>query len=161
MFLIHGHDEAKRRELKEILETKLACRVVVMSEAPGKSRTLIEKLEEEAEPCNAGIAVLTPDDLVREKDAEYPQPRPNVLFELGWFVGRLGRARTLLVVKNGTKIPSDLHGIEQLQFRQDVAEAFLRLEKEVGEWCRGRPQPPEDLPSDERRHRPVGAIDND
>src|ERR1039457_1937211 len=57
--------------------------------------------------------VLTSDDLIRSRDLESFGPRDNVLFELGLFMGRLGRARTFLVHQSGVniKIPSDVSGV--------------------------------------------------
>lgn len=40
------------------------------------------------------VLVLTPDDIVVSRDKEHFGPRDNVVFELGLFMGRLGRART-------------------------------------------------------------------
>ena len=134
VFVIHGHDEAKWRELVDLLKNRLRLDVVVMQDAPGMSRTFIEKFEQEANKCNAAIAVLTPDDFVKSEDGEYGQPRPNVVFELGWFVGKCGRDRTLMVAKEGTRVPTDWLGIEQLRFTKDVEERYGKLENEINEW---------------------------
>lgn len=80
VFIIHGHDEAKRRELVDILTRRFGLEVVVMQERAGRSRTFIEKFEQEAVPCNAAIAVLTPDDVVTRVSESYAQPRPNVIY---------------------------------------------------------------------------------
>lgn len=134
VFIIHGHDEAKWRELKEMLEDRFELDVVIMQQQAGRSRTFIEKFEQEAKPCNAAIALLTPDDIIHEEGEECGQPRPNVVFELGWFAGKYGRHRTLMVVREGTKIPSDLFGIELIFFRKNVDEKIQQLEKEIKEW---------------------------
>ncbi len=134
VFIVHGHDEAKRRELKEILKDGFKLNPVIMMDEPGRSRTFIEKFEQEAQPCLAAVAVLTPDDVVMGNEGEHQQPRPNVLFEIGWFAGRLGRNRVLLVVKEGTQVPSDLYGIEQVRFRERVSERLAELEREINAW---------------------------
>jgi predicted nucleotide-binding protein len=141
VFIVHGHDEAKRRELVDLLTRRLGLETVVMQEQPGKSRTFIEKFEQEASSCNAAIAVVTPDDTVTHGDDAYQQPRQNVVYELGWFGGKWGRNRTLLVVKEGVKVPTDWLGIEQLRFRNDIEEVFFKLEREIKEW-RSSPAPP-------------------
>ena len=141
IFVIHGHDEAKQRELVHILEQRLHLDVVVMREHAGKSRTFIEKFEQVAEPCNAAIAIITPDDKVQARDGAYRQPRPNVVYELGWFAGRCGRERTLLLVKDGATVPSDWLGIEQLRFRENIEEVYLKLEREINEWRKTPEQP--------------------
>lgn len=140
VFIIHGHDEAKRRELKELLENRFGLEVVIMQEQAGQSRTLIEKFEDEAQQCNAAIALLTPDDVITEKDEG--QPRPNVMFELGWFAGKYGRSRTLMIVREGTRIPSDLYGIEVIPFAKAISEKIPDLEREIEVWKRGQPDLP-------------------
>lgn len=59
------------------------------------------------------ILILTPDDLVSERNVETFGPRDNVIFELGLFMGRLGRSRTFIVRQAGRKMkmPSDLDGV--------------------------------------------------
>jgi hypothetical protein len=134
VFIVHGHDEAKRRELVELLRTRFGLDPVVMKENPGRSKTFIEKFEDLAKECDAAIAVMTPDDVVNAPKDEYAQPRPNVLFELGWFAGHLGRDRTLMIAKEGVNIPSDLYGIEQIRFRNDISEKIPELERELEAW---------------------------
>lgn len=147
VFIIHGHDEAKRRELMSLLTDRFRLNAVVMQEKPGKSRTLIEKFEEEANQCNAAIAILTADDFVSNADTRYGQPRPNVIYELGWFAGKYGRSRTLMIVKNGTDIPSDLSGIEQIRFSEDISEKLLDLEQEIKAWSQPSKTATTDSPS--------------
>jgi len=64
------------------------------------------------------VLVLTPDDLVNSRDVETFGPRDNLLFELGLFMGRLGRARTFIVHQADIrmKIPSDLSGVTTAQY---------------------------------------------
>lgn len=64
------------------------------------------------------ILVLTPDDLVTVRDSATQQPRDNVLFELGLFMGKLGRERTFIVHGQGLdlKLPSDLAGVTAATF---------------------------------------------
>jgi len=75
--------------------------------------TFIETLVNALPRFDFAALVLTADDLVRSRDVEIMGPRDNVLFELGLFMGRLGRARTFLVHQAGEdlKIPSDLSGV--------------------------------------------------
>lgn len=134
VFLVHGHDEAKRRELVDLLKTRFGVEPVVMQEKPGRSRTFIEKFEAWAEECDAALAIITPDDVVNVADEQYGQARPNVLFELGWFAGRVGRHRTLMIVNEGVNIPTDLYGIEQVHFRVDISEKLIQLERELEAW---------------------------
>jgi len=62
---------------------------------------------------------------------EYAQARPNVIFELGWFYGRLSRERVCILFKEGTKIHSDLDGISRIQFQDSVLEKAVEIEREL------------------------------
>ncbi|HEY7089687.1 MAG TPA: TIR domain-containing protein [Tepidisphaeraceae bacterium] len=65
------------------------------------------------------VLVLTPDDLIASRDVTKLSPRDNVIFELGLFMGRLGRFRTFVVYNQDTdiKLPSDLAGVTAAKFR--------------------------------------------
>ena len=103
----------------------------LLRDQPGRGRTIIEKFEGEAGRAAYGIALLTPDDLVSTVEGAYSQPRPNVIFELGWFFGRLGRDRVCILFKEGTSLHSDLAGISRVSFPDSVEQAVLGLEGEL------------------------------
>jgi Predicted nucleotide-binding protein containing TIR-like domain len=73
------------------------------------SETLVNSLPR----FDFAVLVLTPDDFVNSRDVESLGPRDNVLFELGLFMGRLGRSRTFILHQSNShlKIPSDLSGM--------------------------------------------------
>jgi predicted nucleotide-binding protein len=81
------------------------------------------------------FAILTPDDMIRSRDNsteyEYLQPRPNVIFELGWFYGKLGRAKVCILHKKGAMIHSDLQGISHIQFNKSILEKVTEIESEL------------------------------
>lgn len=80
----------------------------------------IEALERGVNESDLGIAIAQPDDLVRSRERTQSTPRDNVIFELGFFMSRLGRARTLLLVPRGedVKLPSDFKGLTPLVYAQ-------------------------------------------
>jgi predicted nucleotide-binding protein len=79
--------------------------------------TFIETLVNELERFDFALLVITPDDFVRARDVEGFGPRDNVLFELGLFMGRLGRARTFLLHQSSSiKIPTDLSGMKAAKY---------------------------------------------
>ncbi|MEI6500595.1 MAG: nucleotide-binding protein [Armatimonadota bacterium] len=133
IFVAYGHDEGTALKLCRFVEKRLGLVPVLMSDLPGKSRTIIEKFEETAADIGFCIAVFTPDDTVQQTTQSYDQARPNVLFELGWFCAELGRENTLIVCKRGTKIPSDLEGIQRADFVESVDEKFVQIEQELRE----------------------------
>lgn len=131
VFIIHGHDEAKWRELRDVLEDKLKLKTVVLKDEPGAGKTLIRKFEESAHDCSYAFALLTPDDFVEKNGKSYFQARPNVLLELGWFYGHFGRDRVCIVKKANTEMPSDLAGILSIDFHDKVSEGFVEIQEEL------------------------------
>jgi predicted nucleotide-binding protein len=131
VFIVHGHDELNVLRIKELLRDRWELEPIVLSGEPGKGRTIIEKFEEEAQRAIFALAVFTPDDVINLSDHEYAQARPNAIFELGWFYGRLGRNRVSILFKHGTKIHSDLDGISRVEFRDSVIEKVTEIEREL------------------------------
>lgn len=84
---------------------------------PGQ--TFIEGLIDGSSRFDFAVLLLTPDDVVQSRSAELLSPRDNVIFELGLFMGSLGRNRTFVVNPHGSdlKIPSDLAGLTTLLVR--------------------------------------------
>ncbi len=131
IFIIHGRDEANLLKLKNLLSERWKLRSIVLLVKAGGGRTIIEKFEQEANKADYAIALLTDDDLVASEQRTYVQPRPNVIFELGWFYGRLGRSRVCILSKKGIKIHSDLHGINRIDFARSVEEKVGEIEREL------------------------------
>jgi len=79
----------------------------------------IENLERELDQSDFAIAVCSPDDLTSSRGNEQVSPRDNVIFELGFFMGRLGRHRTFLLEPQGEhiKLPSDVKGLQTVPYR--------------------------------------------
>jgi hypothetical protein len=108
IFIVHGHDELAKESVARFIE-KIGLEAIVLHEQPNAGRTIIEKFEDYS---NVGFAVvlLTPDDIGSPKDKRnesQPRSRQNVILELGYFMGRLGRGRVCALYKEGVEIPSD------------------------------------------------------
>jgi predicted nucleotide-binding protein len=113
IFLFHGRDERYLHEVARFLE-KLGQDVLVLREQPNGGRTIIEKFEDYAD-VGFAVVLLTPDDRGGLADAATselrPRARQNVIFELGYFIGRLSRARVCALYGAGVEIPSDYSGV--------------------------------------------------
>jgi predicted nucleotide-binding protein len=131
VFIIHGKSEARWRELKDILEKEFKLTPIILSEKPDLGRTIIEKFEEYAKTCSCAIAIFTPDDEVVSNGEKYLQARPNVIYELGWFCGHIGRDKVILLLEEGTTIFSDFGGIVQKRFVKCVAEKTNEIRKDL------------------------------
>jgi len=133
VFLVHGHDHAMRNEVHLHLN-HLGLEVVVLSDRPNVGRSLIEKFIAEAEVSYA-VVLLSPDDLVGESSDDEPpelRARQNVIFELGYFVGRLGRGAVCLVRKGDVEIPSDLTGVVYTNWASDWRMELTRELRAAG-----------------------------
>jgi predicted nucleotide-binding protein len=88
------------------------------------SQYAIESLERALDQSDVAIAVAQPDDITDSRGERRATPRDNVIFELGFFMGRLGRHRALLVEPRGEEIrlPSDLAGINTITYRYDAGD---------------------------------------
>ncbi|MGN6424295.1 MAG: TIR domain-containing protein [Asticcacaulis sp.] len=76
-------------------------------------RYTLDDLEVLVDDSDFAIAIAHADDVVISRDDEWPAARDNVVFELGLFMGRLGKERTILLEPRDAqlKLPSDMRGI--------------------------------------------------
>ncbi|MET0754225.1 MAG: TIR domain-containing protein, partial [Pyrinomonadaceae bacterium] len=93
--------------------------------------TIIEKFEHYGRICAFAFVLVTPDDTVTVDEATYFQARPNVLFELGWFCGRYGRAKVRILNQKKTPLPSDLHGLETYEFDEKISEISENIKADL------------------------------
>jgi len=132
IFIIHGREEAKWRELKDIVQEEFGLNPIVLTEKPDAGcNTVIEKFELYARTCSYAIAVFTPDDEVTSGRETYLQARPNVIYELGWFCGRLGRSHAMLLLKEKTELFSDFGGIIQKRFSRNISEKTAEIRMDL------------------------------
>lgn len=110
--MVHGHDDAAKHELARFLE-KVELEAIILHEQPNQGRTIIEKFVACAGEVGFAVVLLTPDDLGGAKavPTQAARARQNVVFELGYFVAKLGRGKVCLLRKDDVEIPSDLYGV--------------------------------------------------
>jgi hypothetical protein len=118
------------------------CEVTIWSQGVfGLSQGTLESLVMALDEYDFAVLVLTADDLVHSRDTSASAPRDNVLFELGLFMGGLGRNRTFIVYDRtaGLRIPSDLAGVSAATFEPPTSSnlqsalgaAATRIEEQV------------------------------
>jgi predicted nucleotide-binding protein len=112
VFIVHGHDEALKQIVARTLE-HLKLEPIILHEQANQGKTIIEKFESNSAEVGFAIILLTVDDLGKAKgDTEYnPRARQNVIFEMGYFMGKLGRERVFVLLEDGVERPSDIDGI--------------------------------------------------
>jgi hypothetical protein len=115
VFIVHGHDETMKVSVARILE-KLGLSAIILHEKPNQGRTIIEKFSDYSK-VGFAVVLLSPDDIGKSRmavaDTLSVRARQNVIFELGFFIGRLGRDRVLAlyVPADGFELPSDYSGV--------------------------------------------------
>lgn len=117
VFVAHGHDKGAKDAVVFFLRDGYLRPVVLQAEA-GAGQTTIEKFEKHSNVQYA-VVLVTPDDVGANKTAKSklrPRARQNVIFELGYFLGKLGRQRVSVLYKNANRtkieIPSNYKGVQ-------------------------------------------------
>ncbi len=136
-FIVHGHDEVAKLALKNYLQNALGFpEPVILHEQPSGGRTIIEKLEHYGSRCDLVFVLLTPDDPPAVGSAtndEKRRARQNVIFEMGYFLGALGResGRVFLLHKGPLELPSDLAGIIYIDISAGIPNAGEQIRQEL------------------------------
>jgi predicted nucleotide-binding protein len=113
VFVVHGHDHGLKNAVARFVHT-LGLNPVILHEKADAGHTIIEKLEAHASPGFA-VVLCTKDDVGRDASEPAstlrPRPRQNVVLELGFFLGFLGRERVCAIVDPDVELPSDHDGV--------------------------------------------------
>jgi predicted nucleotide-binding protein len=111
VFVVHGHDGEARETTARLLKA-MDFEPVILHEQANQGGTVIEKFEANSD-VGFAVVLLTPDDLGRSfKEEELkPRARQNVLLELGYFIGRLGRNKVCALKRGDVELPSDYVGV--------------------------------------------------
>ena len=111
VFIVHGHDGELKHSVARLVE-KQGLQAIILSKQANKGKTIIEKFEENSDVSGA-ICLFTADDYGHAKtdSNEQPRSRQNVVFEAGYFMGKLGRNRVIIIAENDVELPSDMQGI--------------------------------------------------
>lgn len=131
IFVVHGHDQGAKETVARFL-ARLDLEPIILHEQPDRGRTIIEKFEAHASDVNCAVVLLTADDVANSRedpDENELRARQNVIFELGFFVGRLGRGNTFALVEREVVTPSDIAGVIYIPL--DDGQWRLRLVKEI------------------------------
>jgi predicted nucleotide-binding protein len=111
VFVVHGHDQWAREAVARFLE-RLDLLPIILNEQTSQGQTIIEKIETYGGSVGFAVVVLTPDDIGgKSRDLLLPRARQNVILELGYFIGKLGRGRVCALKKAEIEVPSDYDGV--------------------------------------------------
>ncbi|WP_057937896.1 TIR domain-containing protein [Algoriphagus resistens] len=118
IFLIHGRDENKKLEVARFLENDIKLNVTILHEKPNSGKTIIEKFEKYSN-VDFAVAIWTGDDrgsLDQHREELKKRARQNVIFETGFFFGKLGREKVIVLYEKDVEIPSDYLGVTYVSF---------------------------------------------
>lgn len=111
VFIVHGHDEIAKLEMSDFI-ISLGLEPIILHMQASSGRTIIEKIEHYSN-VGFGVVLYTPCDVgskVGELTGKY-RARQNVVFEHGFLIGKLTRARVAAVVKGDVETPNDISGV--------------------------------------------------
>lgn len=138
VFIVHGHDDQSKTELEIILQ-ETGLKPIVLHRQPDQGQTIIEKFEKHSQVGYAFV-LLTPDEIAYlaaqddkpdDERIKERRARPNVIFEFGYFVGKLGRPRVCCLYKGDVILPSDINGLLYKKFNKSVEEVAYSITKEL------------------------------
>lgn len=139
VFVVHGHDEKMKNQL-EIFLTEIGLEPVVLHRKPDEGLTIIEKFEKHSKDASYAFILLTPDDvsysvseanMADSDQGKEMRARQNVIFEFGYFVGKLGRKRVCCLYKKGVSLPTDVSGMIYKEIIDNVEEAAFAILKDL------------------------------
>ena len=131
-FIVHGHDDEAKLALKNYIQNTLKMdEPIILAEKASGGRTIIEKFEKYSEQCNLIFVLLTPDD--QYSDNSKCRARQNVIFEMGYFLGKLGRksGRVILLYKGNLELPNDISGLVYINIDNGIEAAGEEIRREI------------------------------
>ena len=130
LMIIHGRS-TDRNVLKDYL-LRYVNRVIVLADEFDPTQPIPIKFERAASSVDGAIALVTPDDVGRiteDSESETQRARENVWVEVGWFWGRRGRSKLLLLTKGDVNIPSDLGNVEHYSYTESPEQPHKEIQK--------------------------------
>jgi predicted nucleotide-binding protein len=138
VFIVHGHDEVAKTSLEVFLHEN-GLEPVVLHRQADQGLTIIEKFEQHSDVGYAFI-LLTPDEVAylateetkpdQDRLKEF-RARPNVIFEFGYFVAKLGRSRVCCLHTGNVSLPSDVNGMIYKKYVDSIEEAGYGIQKDL------------------------------
>ncbi len=123
VFIVHGHNDAMKEATARTIE-KLGLKAIVLHEKANAGDTIIEKFTKHSD-VGFAIVLLSADDYGYSKIENEAKPklraRQNVIFELGFFYGKLGRKRVVAIFEQNKDFekPSDIDGVIYIPYNSD------------------------------------------
>jgi predicted nucleotide-binding protein len=119
VFIVHGRDDGVKNDVARWI-ARIGLEDVVLHEQPNVGRTIITKFQDVASRAAFAIVLMTPDDAGGlAGGVTRARARQNVIFELGYFIGKLGQERVVALITDSTiEKPSDYEGVIYISYDQ-------------------------------------------
>jgi predicted nucleotide-binding protein len=119
VLIVQSHDGAPREAIASFLRN-IEFVPIIPDYRPNRGRTIIEQFEHAA--VDFAVVILTPEDVGGSKSgAQQPSTRQNVILELGYFIGKLGRKKVSAIKFGDLEMPSDIAGVAWTAFDNNGA----------------------------------------
>ncbi len=131
VFIVHGHDDLAKEQLARFV-SQVGLEPIILHEQASSSKTIIEKIEKYADEVCFAIVVYTPCDQGSKHGLTElsPRARQNVVFEHGYFIGKIGRENVTAIVKGNLEKPNDISGVVY-ETLDDAGAWKFKLAKEM------------------------------
>jgi predicted nucleotide-binding protein len=126
VFVSHGSNKKIVEQLKGLLEYG-EFEPIVSVERETTSKPVPDKVMEDMRSCGAGVIHVGVEQVLIDKDGEeHPQLNNNVLIEIGAAMALYGE-NFILLVEEGTKLPSNLQGLYQVRYEGKAIDADVTM----------------------------------
>jgi len=121
VFIVYGRTKSHLNEV-ELFLRRLHLEPLVLHQQPNGGRTLITKFQDVAKGAGFAVVILAPEDegRLRGEAVLENRARQNVVFELGFFIGRLGEGNVCALVPPGVQKPSDFDRVAYVPFGEST-----------------------------------------
>lgn len=136
VFIVHGHDEIIKEKTARLV-SQIGLKPIILHEQANGGKTIIEKFESNAKDVGFAIILLTDDDKGNSKVGALTQlndrARQNVIFEMGYFYGKIGRGRVVALLSEGVEKPGDIDGMVYIPldkagvWRYDIVKELISV----------------------------------
>lgn len=123
VFVVYGHDEEMRSKVTKYIKRLGIKSLDLMEYSPCGIRTIFDALNSCANFVECAVVLLSADDMVFNDKHEFLsyRARQNVIFEMGFFAGVLGKDKVIVLYKPNKdfEFPSDINGIYYTAYKED------------------------------------------
>lgn len=110
VFVVHGRDDGMKQTVARFVE-RLGLEAIILHEQPNGGATVIEKFERSSDVGFAVVLMSVDDHGGIVGGPVQGRARQNVILELGYFLGRLGRRCVMILRQGEVEVPSDFAGV--------------------------------------------------